>query len=476
MNARWRSFSSLPSSLPSLRSLLIVTAPLVSIGTLMVGLRIGAGSAFRAATVFTAPPGKPFSASGPAPFSWQVVTYLEDQGVREVIAIDGLSVVVRSKGQESRWTGKSNADGIAEPHFELANVAEGDPIEVEVRTETDKEPLARGTVTWSSRTEVSRIGSPVRPSRRDGSIPIDLFVEGGRLVTGFETPLWARMHASVHTAVHLEPEAGLRLQRQETEIECGGWAKILAIAEGHVTGLQIEAKGHGEQGIWFGALPVAAGAFFIDAPRFIGPGAKQAVTLVAPNPRTVVYAEVDDERGRVYAAALPVAEAAGDPIPKAHLELPPLADGLHWLVVSGEPRGAENLGGATIAKPFLVGEAADVHPTEECSIGPWLAQHPAIGFPRTMALDGMATRGAANRARHRLGLFIGLASLLSAAILELLLLTAAAREARAALQAAELDDENKVTHEAGDKRGLVIALLVAILGFALLAILLIAKG
>lgn len=457
--------------------MLIVTAPLVSIATLMVGLRIGAGSAFRAATIFTAPPGKPATPDAPAPLAWQVLTYLEDQGVREVIAIDGLSVIVRSKGKESRWTGKSNIDGIAEAHFELANLAEGDPIDIEVRTETDKEPLARGTVTWRVRSDVVS-ASPVRPSKREGDLGIDLFVEGQRLVTGFETPLWARIRgARAHTTVHLEPEPGLRLLREEVETDCQSWAKIAAVAEGHVTGLQIDAKGEGKRGVWFGALPVAAGAFFIDAPRFIRAGQAQAVTLVAPNPRTVVYAEVDDERGRVFAAALPVAASAGDPIPKAHFELPPLANGLHWLVVSGEPRGAEHLGGAAIAKPFLVGEATDVRSGEECSIGPWLAQHPAVGFPRVLALDGMATRGAANRARHRLGLFIGLVSLLSAALLEILLLTAAAREAREVLLAAELDDGgNAMTREPGDKRGLVIALIVAILGFALLAILLIAKG
>jgi hypothetical protein len=91
----------------------------------------------------------------------------------------------------------------------------------------------------------------------------------------------------------------------------------------------------------------------------------------------------------------------------------------------------------------------------------------------------MATRGAGNRSRHRAGLFIGLVSLFAAAVLEILLLTAASREARAALLLAELDGDeaqaDRVTARSPGG-GLVIGILVALLGFALLSALMIAKA
>ncbi len=203
--------------------------------------------------------------------------------------------------------------------------------------------------------------------------------------------------------------------------------------------------------------------------------------LVAPNPRNVVYAEVDDDHGRVFAAALPVVVEQGDPVPRARLTIPGLANGLHWLVVSGEPRGAEHLAGAAIAKPFLVGASPEFK-ERLCGLGPWLAQRPPTnGFPRWLALDGMQTRGAKNRARHRMGLVIGLGSLLLAAVLEILLLTAASREARAVMMLAEREggapdeDVGKVVTQAPGG-GLAIAILVALLGFALLAALMIARA
>jgi len=469
------------------RTALIVLAPIVAVATLMIGLRVGAGNAVRAASVFAAPPGTPASPGAPVPFAWQVLTYVEDRGVRETVAMRDLTVVARSKGKESRWTGASNMDGIAEAALALPDLAPNDPVELEVRAAGEAEPLAHGFVDWQSPrwtrdTDDTGERAAARPSKREGAIAIDVLVEGERLVVGFDTPLWARLVAPDPSRVTVQatPEAGLRLENEAPKVGCNGWAELAAVAVGHVAGVQIDAKDpDGRTGVWFGALPVAPGAFFIGAPRFVPEAKAETVVLVAPNPRTVVYAEVDDERGRVFAAALPLTIEPGDPIPRARFEMPPLAPGLLWLVVSGGPRGAERLAGAAIAKPFLVGGAPGVRPEEACSIGPWLAKRPARGFPRWLALDGMATRGAANRASHRLGLFIGLGSLFAAAVLEVLLLTAASREARATMLHADLDetgaDRDRVTARAPGG-GLAIALLVAMLGFALLAALMVTKG
>lgn len=474
------------------RTTLIVTAPIVSVATLMLGLRVGAGNAVRAASVFAAPAGHPPSAGAPVPFAWQVLTYLEDRGVRETIGMPGLTVIARSKGHESRWTGASNEDGIAEAALALPGIAPDDPVDIEVLAAGDPRPLAEGRVEWKNVAwgrDAAADGdrSAARPSKREGAIGIDVLVEGERLVVGFETPLWAHLVATAapvldprQTAIRVTPEAGLRVEPEEPNIGCDGWAELRAVAEGHVVGVQLDAKARdGRTGVWFGAVPVAPGAFFIGAPRFVPAGKAETVVLIAPNPRNVAYAEVDDERGRVFAAALPVTTAPGDAVPRASFEMPPLAPGLHWLVVSGEPRGAERLAGAAIAKPFLVGDAPGVRAEEACSIGPWLSRRsPGLGFQRWLALDGMATRGANNRMSRRLGLAIGLGSLLVAAILEVLLLTAASREAREALLA-ELDDTAEDRERVTKKTpggGLAIAILVALLGFALLAALMIAKA
>ena len=116
---------------------------------------------------------------------------------------------------------------------------------------------------------------------------------------------------------------------------------------------------------------------------------------------------------------------------------------------------------------------------DACNLGPWLAQRPATGFPRWVALDGLPERSKENRARHLIGLLIGVLSLLAAGILETLLLVAASREARVSLQLAELDEDDpsaaKVTARTPGG-SVVVAVLIVVMGLALLAVLLIAKG
>jgi hypothetical protein len=415
-----------------------------------------------------------------------VLTYLEDRGVRETIAMRDLTVIVRTQsGKESRWSGSSNVDGIAEASLEI--VGPGETLTVEVDQKGEREPLAFGVVTppasWAAQSRSTESAAAARPSKREGAIGLEVVVEGERLVVGWESTVWARAidpgGDPARTTIVVTPEPGLVLDRA-SKVGCDGWAELRVVAQAHVVGVQIDAKDpEGRTGTWFGALPVAPGAFFIGSARSIPAGQAQTATLVAPNPRSVVYAEVDDEVGRVFASALTLSVEPGDPTPRARFAMPPLAPGLHWIVVSGEPRGAERLAGAAIAKPFLVGSAPGVQPEEACSIGPWLARRPAAGFPRWLAVDGMSTRGASNRSRHRAGLFIGLLSLFAAAVLEILLLTATSREARAMMLLAELDEpeaERERVTARSPGGGLAIALLVAMLGFALLAALMIAKA
>jgi hypothetical protein len=470
------------------RTLLIVVAPIVAVATLMIGLRVGAEDAVRAAVVFGAPPPRPLE-GGKTTLAWQVLTLLHDRGVRETIPIAGLTVVARARGQEARWEGESNEDGIAEPRLVFDKLEVGDPVALEVWAEGDPAPLAKGEASWAvpaGPTSGER-ESAVRPSKRKGAVALDVAVEGERLVTGFPSPVWVRATAPGvrpgDIEVELSPEPGLLVSPERVRpCAATGWAEIAATAQTHVVGLGLRARAGSAEGEWFGAVPVAPGAFYVSMPRVIAEATPLDIVLVAPNPRTVVYAEVDDTRGRAFAAALAVVTEPGDPTPRAHVTLPPLARGLHWLVVSGEPRAAEHLGGAAIARPFLVGgapEGAVIDVNEPCEVGPWLARRAPLGTGRWVALDGLPGRSRENRTKRRLGLFIALLSLGAAGLLEVLLLSAAAREARLNLDLAALEDEGAprapvTARPAGGS--IVVALLLAVLGFALLAALVIAKG
>ncbi len=494
------------------KTLLKVLPPIVAILTLMIGLRVGAGEAVRAAVVFGAPLGHA-GPDGKTRLAWQMLTFIDDRGVKETIPMRDLSVVARAKGHEARWKGESNADGIAEIALALEGLAFGDEVDLEVREGSDPKPLAVGRAAWrevagsgagsglgasaGSLGGERRVepGGAARPTMRSGAIGLDVVVEGDRLIAGFPTSLWIRATpppgvAAAGLAIEVEPEPGLLADRTKATTCGAGWAEVAVTAQAHVVGIGVTAhsvaRADGAEapvGTWFGALPVAPGAFFVSMPRVVKAGEPATVVLIAPNPREVVYAELDDTRGRVVAGALKVAVEPGDPTPRARFELPPLAPGLHWLVVSGEPRGAERLAGAAVAKSIFVGRAVVDDPSVDvqtaCSIGPWLAQRPAPGFPRWVALDGLPGRSAANRARHTVGLVIGLISLLAAGILETILLIAASREARIALQLAELDEDDpsatKVTARPPGG-GVVVAVLIAVLGLALLGVLLVAKG
>lgn len=477
-------------ALPSRRAIAI-GAPLVAIATLMIALRVGAGDAVTAAVVYAAPPGRPPAEGAPVPFAWQILTYLSDRGVRETVSVKGLTVVARAKGHEATWRGDSNEDGIAEANLALPDIAPGDAIELEVRADGDALPLAAGSVEWRRDLGWSPAARPgevgARPSKREGAIAIDVLVEGERLVVGEHTPVFVRAVPPQGVPARgltlaLAPEAGLTLGSEHATVACdSGWTEISALAQAHVIALGITARdpGGARTGSWFGALPVAPGAFLVNVPRLVAEGAEAEVALVAPNPRNVAYVEIDDEKGRVFAAALPVVTEPGDPTPRARFTMPKLARGLHWLVASGEPRGAERLAGAAIARAFLVGDADGIDAKDPCALGPWLAQRPGTGFPRWQALDGMTVRGAKNRERRTLGLVLGGVALGAAALLEVLLMIAGAREANAVRLLAELEDDDASRKSIAARPpggSLAIGVLLAVLGFSLLAALFVTKS
>jgi hypothetical protein len=105
---------------------------------------------------------------------------------------------------------------------------------------------------------------------------------------------------------------------------------------------------------------------------------------------------------------------------------------------------------------------------DPCDAGALLATRAASGFPRWTALDGFADRRHAAMGKRRLGLAIGLSALAAAAMLEALLVLGSARRA-----GAELGQSLVKRSPVGS---VAIAVLAVLLGFALVAALLLYRG
>ena len=467
----------------------MVVTPLVAMATLALGLRIGAGNAVHAALVYGAPP-----ARGSTARAWQVVSVLEDRAVRESVPLKGLTVRATAPARggaparEAVWSGDTNVDGVAEIRLDMPWLKDGEPLDVVVSSAADPAPLARGKVAWSTEPWASNPPAPfVRPSKRDGDVALDLAIQGGALTPGFPTSTWIRATDAASGAplpgvtIDVEPEPGLTVPVPTTTTCAEGWAEISAQPIIHVVGLSLHAHAAGgKSGDWYGSPPVAPGASYVALPPTLDGREAHAFDVIAPTAREVAYVEVDDAEGRAVAAALTLEAKPGEQ-PHARFEVPPLAGGLHWLVTSGEPRGADSLRGAALARPFWVepgaGEArADPAPRGPCALGAHLATHPAAAFHRWLALDGFKGREDANAKSHRIGLALSLGSLAVAAVLELLLILTGTQRTRDDLQRAARDLDDRGAGASMTTRtstgSIAIGVLIALLGFGLLASLL----
>ena len=462
-----------------------VVTPLVAMATLAIGLQIGARSAVRAAILYGAPRAK----DSPV-YAWQLVSVLDDRGVREAVPARGITVKAHAKGGDAIWRGDTNADGVAEITLDMPWAKPGDAVDLDITEAGLDAPLGRGAITWSDAREGAHANANddhpaaafARPSRREGDVRLDLAIVGGALTPGFPTSAW--IHATdkasgaslAGVSIDAEPEPGLSLGGTKATTCDGGWAEIIAEPLIHVIGLSLHARARdGRTGDWAGAPPVAPGASHVALPSSIDADSPLSLELVAPSARQIVYLEVDDEAGRAYATALALETTPGS-MPRAQFTLPAMHEGLHWLVTSGEPRGAESLRGAAIARPFWVDAKGSRKMDDRCTLGPFLATHPASAFPRWIALDGFAGRKDANALNQKRGLFLAMGSIVVAALLELLLILRAVARTRADLARVARSLENDGAGVTFSKRtsagSVVIGVLVALLGFALLASLL----
>jgi hypothetical protein len=322
-------------------------------------------------------------------------------------------------------------------------------------------------------------------ARREGPIDLDVAVLGQRAAPGFPARIWVRAtdgatHAPVPDAtVEIEGNTSLLPAAPAARTDSRGWADLAATP----IGLAVEATLHardaqGRKGSWNGGLYMSPGAVALEtSPRWT-PEEEPEIDVVAPFARTTAYVEVDDARGRAWATAVPLV-GQRDALPRAAVHAPRLAPGLYWAIGASAPAGASGLGPGTIARPFFVAasdEAALAFGTDwaACSlprdvretaraVGSCLAVSAARAVPRWVALDGFVAQHARDEERRARGLAVAVSAIAVASLLEIVLLLRAAASANARL----LESSGPMPRARAGR--VAVALLVALLGFALLA-------
>jgi len=499
-----------------LERILIVAAPAVAMLNVAIGLGLGAGGAARGATVFGAPPGDEGRR-----LALQVRTALDDRSVRSP-SEEWVRVVGRQRGMQAAFQGGTNGQGVGEALLEFPGALDPD-APIDVRVEADpiggKLPAGEGPVVLAQGTFRLRdlprpeigMAAPVRPAKREGKIGLDVFVPGGRLASGFVGEVWVRttgakgngspgrepstresndVVASTGAKLQVEEEPGFEVHGHPSACP-SGWFSVRGRPGALVSPLHLTATDDsGQTGEWFGAVPVAPGAPHAAVPVFAfdGPG---RLHLESPNAGDIIYAEIATDRGRRVATVAQTTPGEGlrASAPSAVWNMPVLAPGSYFLVLSNSPRGAETVEGSTVALPFVAHEnGANVL---RCEDGPANARRAAVRFPRALVAEGWTMRGEERSKRRARGLAIALVSLFAAAALEALLLVRANRRTNQGL--AQIDraigehatvagagstEPGAATGRGGDGLGanLALGLALAVLGFSLLAALLIKAG
>jgi hypothetical protein len=455
--------------------LLLVLTPVVALTAVALGLRFGAGELVQAAIVYGAPLSK-----GGTGLAWQVVALRESSSGREPMAGCTVDVLARTGDRVERWQGVTNEDGVAEALLALPSDA---GVELEVRAGGSL--LAKGEALAAAAPAPPSPASPwMAFARREGAIELDVAVLGQRAAPGFPARIWVRAtdgttHAPVTDATIEIESASLVPAAPGARTDSRGWADLAATPIGLAVEATLQARGtQGREGRWSGGLHMSPGAVALETRPRWAPDEEPEIHVVAPFARTTVYVEVDDAHGRAWATVVPLL-AQRDAIPRAVVHAPKLAPGLYWAVGASAPAGAAGLGPGTIVRPFFVAasdEAAlsfgtdwaacspprDVRETAR-AVGSCLAVSAARPVPRWVALDGFAAQHARDGERRALGLAVAVSAIVVASLLEVVLLLRAAASANARLLA---DAGRKPDARAWR---VAVALLVALLGFALLA-------
>ncbi|CAN5274100.1 hypothetical protein BH09MYX1_BH09MYX1_02510 [soil metagenome] len=434
--------------------LFLLLVPLLTVAIVGLGLRTGAKDEVEAAIVHGAPLPK-----GGGRLAWTLSTFREASGVRDVL-VTPFHATFHGAGEAVVLDGTTNEEGTAELAATLPGLQHGDPLSIEI-TGTGGVVLAAGQVAWADviRSETRVL---VHPTVREGELDVIVSAWGARLPAAHEGVLWVRAddHASGHPAhlvrVDIEPDPALTIIDPFRAACTDVAGTIRVIANMHVAPSDLRVTDeHGKTGRFYGSLPIAPAALWVDVPDR-APAGPASFTITAPNTHKFAYVEVDDEAGRAFGAQVALVSDALDPFPHARVTTPPLAPGLHWIVVSGEPEGAEALAGATRAIPLRVDAPA------ECD-EPFSGRTPTA-LPRFVALDGFARARIPAQGRKRIGRKIILGAVATGLTLELLLLASALRK-KPGFAAHEEQPKEPARSRAFDA---IALLMLSALGFLLL--------
>jgi hypothetical protein len=460
----------------TVRTAIMVTAPLASLMTLAFGLHIGAEAGVHAVMV-SVTPRSPSVSRG----YLRLTAYYDETGVKETVALSDLTVTVRVRDKEQVTATQTNADGIVDVPVELpADLTDDEELLVRVRRAGEPFPLVEGRLKASVFAPEAAADAPrwhaLRPTKQTGEIVLDLSVPDGRVAAETATRAFVRMRVGgappKNAKVLLTPEGGM--DGSIVRVCPQGFAELSLVATFPVTGIGIVARdGDGadeKKGEWFGAVPVAMGAPRVKLPASVPAGKPFELEVTASNARSGVYVVIDDARGRAFAdyRQIRVTTSGAE---AAKLDVPPLPEGLFFLTASGDPKAIDALDSSAVARPFLVRS----EPPDACALMDALL--PAVApVKRAAALDGLYVRRQGDRSKKRRGLFLGIFSLTVAALLEIVLLLSASKDARADLAAhmsEVLDEVDARGIDQDEKRTssvprMGIAILIAMLGFALI--------
>jgi len=471
------------------RGLLLLT-PFAAMLAVALGLRLGAPTAVRAAVVYAAPP----SAAGTG-LAWQIVALEDDNGARAVLAATDLEVTARSGEAVARWRGITNDEGVAEAQLALG-VRPGEGVDIEVRTGDHRATLlAHGPADMAAPARRNSASTAWLPfAKRSGPVTLDVAVLGQRAAPGFAASVWVRATDGTEpyrvtrlagVVVEVERDASVVSAGALTPTDSNGWAELAVTPVGLAVALRLRAAAlDGRSGDWTGGIFMSPGAPQIETRVRWAAEESPDLVVVSPSTRSTGYVEIDDARGRAWAATFEVAGRAGsDGSLPTHIHAPTLAPGLYWAVASNDPAAATALGPGTTVRPFFVAardDAALAFGTDRVECAPpddaretsrrlasCLAVSAVSAAPRWTALDGFASARAQSRENRSRGLAVALGAIANATLIEALLVLRATAAARARLRAAMKTSDGPSGLVSAF--GIAIGLLVALLGFLLLA-------
>ncbi len=463
-----------------LRTALVLMVPILAVLCVVMGLRLGARGAVRAADVYVSAPAPESEA-----FFLEVSVFSDDRGVKEPAVLRGLGVTVDQCGARSETTVDTTSHGVAVVRVPWQGTDHGAACarRVTLRHPEETSPLADGLIAFPPPAPLQAAPDGVRPTKRAGALRIEVFTPEGKLPVDADGDLWVRISKD-----GAPQSASLEIESEDVEVPKGtlvtctnGFVRVPVKPRFPIAGVSVHA--HAEAGVfgdWFGPLPTLPGATRAQLEN-------ETLVLHPAGPRPALYGKVYGTHGLLEAFAV-VPPADGD----VRVPAPPLGDRVSWLAVSSDPfatlsaEGEGRVGRNALASAELrVGTKAAPMP---CLFGPRLVAEGATAMPRSVrVLEGLSTRRAVDDARRAKGWLLALGGLLGGALAEILLLVLGARRAArdmAAFEAAAADVDGTPAGKVGGGGGagrrelwlqLAFGVAFALLAFSFLAALLLLK-